>query len=216
MSRSSCQRRHRVALPKLRTAADASSRSDGCDLDGCARCFVQAAQAFQCDFVRDSAFVRHELAKEELNVGGRALRGSETTRLGPDVVRLSPTAHRLSQLQSACSSSSRASKGRTRTCTLPWCSSTCSRLPDSRANTSSDWRSGSTSQACADAFACVDAQLLAAIDGFGRRRQHLANPIRRERQVRLVWRRRESLASPTGEVRHEHVVAEVQLRLDVE
>ena len=49
-----------------------------------------------------------------------------------------------------------------------------------------------------DAFACVDVQLFPAIDVFRRRRQHLANPIRRERQVRLVWRRRESLAPPTG------------------
>ena len=64
------------------------------------------------------------------------------------------------------------------------------------------------------AFARVDAQLLAAIDGFRRRRQHLANPIRRERHVRLIGCRREALPPPAGQIRHDDVVAEVQLRLD--
>jgi hypothetical protein len=38
-------------------------------------------------------------------------------------------------------------------------------------------------------------------------------PVRGERQVRLNRQRREPLAAPAGEIRHEHVVAEVQLGL---
>ena len=35
-----------------------------------------------------------------------------------------------------------------------------------------------------DAFTCVDAQLLAPVDRFRGRRQNLANPVRRKRQIR--------------------------------
>jgi hypothetical protein len=61
------------------------------------------------------------------------------------------------------------------------------------------------------AFACVDAQLLAAVERLGGRREHFANPIRGERQVRLRRDVRQPLAAPAGEIGHEHVAPEVQL-----
>src|SRR5688572_25145233 len=58
-----------------------------------------------------------------------------------------------------------------------------------------------------DALSSVNAELLAAIDGFGGRRYHFANPIRREGQVRVVGQRRETFTAPTRDVGNEHVVA---------
>ncbi len=63
------------------------------------------------------------------------------------------------------------------------------------------------------AFARIDPQLLAAVERLGGRGQHFTNPIRRERQVRVRRHVRQPRAAPAGDIRHEHIVSEVQLGL---
>jgi hypothetical protein len=63
------------------------------------------------------------------------------------------------------------------------------------------------------AFARVQPQLLAAIDRFRGRRQYLAYPIRREREIGSPRSRRQPLSAPAGEIRDNDVVAEVELGL---
>jgi hypothetical protein len=63
-------------------------------------------------------------------------------------------------------------------------------------------------------FACVDAQLLLAINSFGRRRDDLADPIRREGVTYQCRNVRQMFRSPASEVRHEYVWTEMEFRLE--
>src|SRR5712691_1623783 len=65
-----------------------------------------------------------------------------------------------------------------------------------------------------DVLAGVDRHLLRAVQPFGARRHDLAHPVRRKSEAGGVGKLRHPLAPPAGEVRHEHVVTEVQLGLE--
>ncbi len=59
----------------------------------------------------------------------------------------------------------------------------------------------------------VDAQLPAAIDAPGGGGEHLAHPVRSEREESLVRHGGQPLASPAGEVEHHDLLSEVKLAL---
>ena len=61
-----------------------------------------------------------------------------------------------------------------------------------------------------DALTSVDAQLLEAIDPLCRRRDDLADPIRRKCEERNRWHVWHSFRAPASQVRHEHVGTEMQ------
>ena len=64
-----------------------------------------------------------------------------------------------------------------------------------------------------DALAREDRQLLSAIDGGRRRREHFAHPVGPDAQKGRGRDLGDAITPPTGQVRHEHVASEVQLRL---
>ncbi|HEY0484155.1 MAG TPA: hypothetical protein VGD37_41835 [Kofleriaceae bacterium] len=59
----------------------------------------------------------------------------------------------------------------------------------------------------------IDRHLLGAVGLLGRRRQHLADPVRGHRDEGGVGDHCEPLAPPAGEIRDDDVVAEMKLRL---
>src|SRR5262249_9394378 len=65
-----------------------------------------------------------------------------------------------------------------------------------------------------DPLAGVDAHLAAAVDATRRRRDDLADPVGRLREVRRGWERRHALTAPAGPVGNQDVVAQVQLGLE--
>ena len=68
-----------------------------------------------------------------------------------------------------------------------------------------------------DAVEAVDAELVTAVEMSRGRREHLADPVRREREERLIdGHFGHALASPAGEIGDEHVGAQVPLGLEEE
>lgn len=63
-------------------------------------------------------------------------------------------------------------------------------------------------------FSGMDAELSEPVDALRRRRQHLADPVGRDRGVGRRWVLRQALASPPGEVGHEDVFTQVELGLE--
>ena len=59
----------------------------------------------------------------------------------------------------------------------------------------------------------VDPKLPAAVDALGGRREDFANPVRSEGEVGRIRYRGHALTPPTGQVGHQHVLAEMKLRL---
>lgn len=63
-------------------------------------------------------------------------------------------------------------------------------------------------------LACVDGKLVRAVDLGRAGTEDLAQPVRRKRDVRVGGEERETIASPSREVRNEDVVTQVELGLE--
>jgi hypothetical protein len=65
-----------------------------------------------------------------------------------------------------------------------------------------------------DRLTCIGAHLLLSIVSYRARRQHLADPVRRELEGGYGGNDRHALAGPPGHIGHDDIAVKVKLRLD--
>ena len=89
-----------------------------------------------------------------------------------------------------------------------------SHCPSWSSNASRVRSAGSMSPEVPDAFASIDRALLVQVESARRRREHLAYPVGRQRDVGAVRKHRHAFAAPSCEVGDHDLLTEVQLGLE--